>query len=73
MSTLRFHAIKETFNRPVVDVQEPARRSEIFGKNVFNENGDVPTHFYLMRDTSHKSNSTEVSSDLELLYDELNI
>jgi glutamine synthetase len=38
MSTLRFHAIKETFNRPVIDVQEPARRSEIFGKNVFNDN-----------------------------------
>jgi hypothetical protein len=29
MSTLRFHAIKETFNRPVIDVQEPQRRSAI--------------------------------------------
>lgn len=36
MSTLRFHAIKETFNRPVIDVQEPERRSAIFGANVFN-------------------------------------
>jgi len=36
MSTLRFHAIKETFNRPVIDVQEPQRRSAIFGTNVFN-------------------------------------
>jgi glutamine synthetase len=36
MSTLRFHAIKETFNRPVIDVQEPQRRSDIFGSNVFN-------------------------------------
>ena len=36
MSTLRFHAIKETFSRPVVEVEEPARRSEIFEKNVFN-------------------------------------
>ena len=36
MSTLRFHAIKETFNRPVIDVQEPERRSAIFGSNVFN-------------------------------------
>ena len=36
MSTLRFHAIKETFNRPVIDVQEPQRRSAIFGSNVFN-------------------------------------
>ena len=36
MSTLRFHAIKETFNRPVIEVQEPQRRSAIFGSNVFN-------------------------------------
>ena len=36
MSTLRFHAIKETFNRPVIEVQEPQRRSAIFGTNVFN-------------------------------------
>jgi glutamine synthetase len=36
MSTLRFHAIKETFNRPIIDVQEPERRSAIFGANVFN-------------------------------------
>lgn len=36
MSTLRFNAIKETFNRPVIDVQEPQRRSDIFGTNVFN-------------------------------------
>ena len=36
MSTLGFHAIKETFNRPVIDVQEPERRSAIFGSNVFN-------------------------------------
>ncbi|MDA8971387.1 glutamine synthetase III, partial [Flavobacteriaceae bacterium] len=26
----------ETFNRPVIDVQEPQRRSDIFGTNVFN-------------------------------------
>ncbi|HAV55207.1 MAG TPA: glutamine synthetase type III, partial [Aequorivita sp.] len=37
MSTLRFHAIKETFNRVPVPVTEPDRRSDIFGKNVFNE------------------------------------
>ena len=37
MSTLRFHAIKETFNRKPVEVNEPERRSSIFGKNVFNE------------------------------------
>ncbi|OAB76220.1 glutamine synthetase III family protein [Cochleicola gelatinilyticus] len=38
MSTLRFHAIKETFNRVPIEVNEPERRSAIFGKNVFNEN-----------------------------------
>jgi len=37
MSTLRFRAIQETFNRKPVNVQEPERRSSIFGKNVFNE------------------------------------
>jgi len=37
MSTLRFQAIKETLNRQPVVVKEPARRSEIFGKHVFNK------------------------------------
>ena len=37
MPSLRFHAIKETFNRIPIPVNEPERRSEIFGKNVFNE------------------------------------
>ncbi|MGJ8684622.1 MAG: glutamine synthetase III [Nonlabens sp.] len=37
MSTLRFNALKETLNRKTVEVNEPARRSEIFGKNVFNK------------------------------------
>ena len=37
MSTLRFQALKETLNRKAVEVKEPARRSEIFSKNVFNE------------------------------------
>jgi len=37
MSTLRFQAIKETLRRKSVVVEEPARRSTIFGKNVFNE------------------------------------
>ncbi|ALM20408.1 glutamine synthetase [Nonlabens sp. MIC269] len=37
MSTLRFQAIKETLNRKPVQVNEPARRSEIFGKHVFNK------------------------------------
>jgi glutamine synthetase len=37
MSTLRFQALKETFNRVPVKVEELERRSAIFGKNVFNE------------------------------------
>ncbi len=38
MSTLRFEALKETFNRTPVHIEETQRRSEIFGKNVFNHN-----------------------------------
>ncbi len=37
MSTLRFQALKETFSRKPVAVNEPERRSDIFGNNVFNE------------------------------------
>ncbi|MGB1308664.1 MAG: glutamine synthetase III, partial [Oceanihabitans sp.] len=37
MSTLRFHAVKETFNRMPVHIEEKERRSAIFGDNVFNE------------------------------------
>ncbi|GAL76604.1 glutamine synthetase type III GlnN [Nonlabens ulvanivorans] len=37
MSTLRFNALKETLNRQPIEVNEPKRRSEIFGKNVFNK------------------------------------
>ena len=37
MSTLRFNALKETLNRQNVEVNEPARRSDIFGKHVFNK------------------------------------
>ena len=37
MSTLRFQALKQTFNRQPVEVEEPKRRSEIFGKHVFNK------------------------------------
>src|SRR5690606_10445917 len=37
MSILRFHAIKESLaNRPIL-IEEKERRSDIFGKNVFNE------------------------------------
>ncbi len=51
MSTLRFQAIKETFDRKPIDVKEPARRSDIFGANVFNENA---MRQYLTKD-SYKS------------------
>ncbi|WP_299277614.1 glutamine synthetase III [uncultured Psychroserpens sp.] len=37
MSTLRFHALKEVFNHRPIQIKEQARRSEIFGSNVFNE------------------------------------
>ena len=37
MATLRFRAINEALNRKPIPVEEPARRSAIFGKNVFNE------------------------------------
>ncbi|MFC6859224.1 glutamine synthetase III family protein [Zunongwangia atlantica] len=37
MSTLRFKAIEETFNRRSLNIEEPGRRSAIFGSNVFNE------------------------------------
>lgn len=35
MSTLRFQALKETLNRKEIAVEEPARRSTIFGNHVF--------------------------------------
>ena len=35
MSTLRFQALKESLGRQPIAVTEPARRSEIFGQNVF--------------------------------------
>ncbi|SFC22932.1 glutamine synthetase [Zunongwangia mangrovi] len=37
MSTLRFKAIEETFNRRSLNIEEEGRRSSIFGSNVFNE------------------------------------
>ncbi|MGX1023481.1 glutamine synthetase III family protein [Psychroflexus sp. MBR-150] len=38
MATLRFNALKETFNRTPICVEETQRRSEYFAKNVFNHN-----------------------------------
>lgn len=37
MTTIRFHALKESFNRKPLKVKENERRSAIFGSNVFNE------------------------------------
>ena len=37
MSILRFHALKQTFDRKPVPVEEKERRSDLFGRNVFNE------------------------------------
>ncbi len=37
MSTLRFFAIQETLNRKPVKIVEKKRRSELFGKNVYNK------------------------------------
>ncbi|NJX15656.1 glutamine synthetase III [Tamlana crocina] len=37
MSTLRFHAIKETYAYKPLVVDEKERRSQLFGNNVFNE------------------------------------
>jgi len=37
MSKIRFDALKETFNRKPVKIEESVKRSEIFGANVFNE------------------------------------
>ncbi|WP_299395726.1 glutamine synthetase III [uncultured Gelidibacter sp.] len=37
MSTLRFHAIKKTLDRKPIHIEEKERRSELFGRNVFNE------------------------------------
>ncbi len=37
MPTIRFNALKETLNRAPVKITESERKSEAFGKNVFNE------------------------------------
>ncbi len=37
MATIRFNALQETLNRNVVHIEEHKKRSELFGKNVFND------------------------------------
>ena len=41
MSTLRFYAIKETFDRKPIAIEENVRRSELFGKNVFKQRNNA--------------------------------
>ncbi|TYA92102.1 glutamine synthetase III family protein [Seonamhaeicola marinus] len=38
MPTLRFHAIKETFDHQPIKIQETQKRSEFYAENVFDEN-----------------------------------
>ncbi|WP_147677914.1 glutamine synthetase III family protein [Algibacter pacificus] len=38
MSTLRFHAVKESLAYKPVHIEEKEKRSDLFGSNVFNEN-----------------------------------
>ena len=37
MSRIRFDALNEAFGRRPLEVQEKGKRSELFGRNVFNE------------------------------------
>ncbi|MCF6214503.1 MAG: glutamine synthetase III [Flavobacteriaceae bacterium] len=37
MAKIRFQALKETFNRTPINIDEPIKRSVLFGENVFNE------------------------------------
>ena len=37
MSTLRFHAVKQSLQHKPIFIEENKRRSELFGQNVFNE------------------------------------
>lgn len=37
MSTIRFNALKETLNRKPLKIKDKGRKSDAFGKNVFNE------------------------------------
>ncbi len=48
MSTLRFYAVKKSLDRAPIPVSEEERRSEIYGKNVFNEDA---MRQYLTRDS----------------------
>ena len=47
MPTLRFQALKETFHREELKIEEKERRSALFGKNVFNKKA---MHQYLTKE-----------------------
>ncbi len=57
MSTLRFKAIQETLNRKPNSIVEDTRRSELFGKNVYNQS--------TMRQTLTKDAFVSVSNAVE--------
>lgn len=66
MATLRFQALKETLNRPLVEIDESIRRSELFGQNVFNE---ASMRQYLTKDsyqsvTAAISHGTKISREV---------
>ena len=66
MAILRFQALKETLNRPVIDIDESVRRSELFGQNVFNE---ASMRQYLTKDsyasvTAAISHGTKISREV---------
>ncbi|THD66542.1 glutamine synthetase type III [Robertkochia marina] len=58
MSTIRFDAIRETFNRKPAEVESKGKRSELFGSNVFNE--------LVMRESLSKEAFKSVMEAIEL-------
>jgi len=58
MAKIRFHALKETFNRKPVKFKEKGKHSENFGKNVFN--------YTTMRQTMTKEAFKSVQQAIEL-------
>ncbi len=63
MSTLRFEALKETFNREPVKIDETVRRSELFGSNVFN--GTVMQQFLTKEAHRNVMDATITGSKIE--------
>jgi len=66
MTTLRFEALKKALNRTPIEVKEYPRRSEVFGRNVFNE---MAMRQYLTKDSYNSvkdatQNGTKIHRDL---------